>query len=318
MQPTDEGRVTGVFERLFTEALSSGKPLPATFMRDAIAQCADEGIDRERKTVFLLDEYESLFERIRHAVRRDPELRYTVGHPLMNQMVAFSRSNLLVFVGQRLDAHYILMDQNQLSAYVKQDSFPLFEHASGSLDTEFAEFLRRVLTSQMAFDPDFADAVYAETAGHPYLTVEVLVEFCQWLIDSSRPNTSAGLSRDEFDKFAADRLSPDALRAGTGFAYFRNLMADYLSDDTRQQFPWLYATHHALQRIAQESPVELSVGQGRFGELVKPVTELFGWEPEYLLRSAKMSNFLVQEGGRVKPAVPVMARIAMVTRPRVV
>jgi hypothetical protein len=318
MQPTDEDRGTGVFNRLFTEALSSGKPLPATFMRDAIAECADEGIDRERKIVFLLDEYESLFERVRHAVRRDPELRYTVGHPLMNQMVAFSRDNLLVLVGQRPDAHYILMDQNQLSAYVQQDGFPLFEHESGSLDTEFAELLRRVLTSQMAFDPGFANAVFLETSGHPYLTVEVLVEFCQWLIDSQRPNAPVALSQGEFDEFARDRLCPDALRVSTGFTYFRNVVADYLSDDTRQQFPWLYAIHHALQRIAQESPVGLSVSQGRFGELVRPVTEPLGWEPEYLLRSAKMSNFLAQEDDNIRPTIPVMARLAMVTRPRVV
>ena len=98
-------------------------------------------------------------------------------NPCLSQMVAFSTSNLLVFLGQRPDAHAILMSQNQLSPLVRQDSFPLFEHTDGSTTSEFAQFLEKVL-SGLSMSAGFINSVYAETSGHPYLTVNLMTDFC--------------------------------------------------------------------------------------------------------------------------------------------
>src|SRR5205085_8822935 len=111
--------------------------LPSGFFRDAVRACTDGRLAEETRVVFVLDEYETLFGQMAAAEHRDRELRYTVLQPLLNQMVAFSQENLLVFIGQRPDAHFILMDQNQLSPYVEQDAFPLFANDPGPGSTEF-------------------------------------------------------------------------------------------------------------------------------------------------------------------------------------
>src|SRR6266481_4883661 len=56
------------------------------------------------KYIFVLDEYELLFGRLRAAVARDEYLEYSVGHPLLNQMASFSQDHLLVLLGQKPDA----------------------------------------------------------------------------------------------------------------------------------------------------------------------------------------------------------------------
>ena len=161
--------------------------------------------------VFVLDEYETLFGRLKGAVAREPDLRYSVAQPLLNQMVAFTRDNLLVFLGQQPNAYFILMEQNQLSAYVEQDRFPLFEHEEGSSHGELAELIRKVMTERVTVDPSFIDGVFYETSGHPYLTVNLLVEFVEWLIEKRRPVASLLLDWDDLAKFTKQRLRPKDL-----------------------------------------------------------------------------------------------------------
>ena len=152
MEHTEQYADANLFTEAFGSALEAGKQIAPTFVRDAIRACVKDRDAENAKLVFVLDEYETLFERLRLAVARDRELRYAVAQPLLNQMVGFSRENLLIFIGQRPDSHYILMDQNQLSPYVKQDPFPLFEHTKGRTATEFTELVRKVLTERVGFD----------------------------------------------------------------------------------------------------------------------------------------------------------------------
>ena len=170
------------------KAVDAGRAIPGDYFHHLVLRCAPNANAETERFVFVVDEYETLFGRLRGALRRDPDIRYTVVQPLLNQMVGFSRDNLLVFMGQQPNAHYILMDQNQLSPYVEQDPFPLFQHNSGTTTGEFSELMRKVLTDAIRFDGSFADATYEETSGHPFLTVNVLVEFVEWLIDD-QPKT---------------------------------------------------------------------------------------------------------------------------------
>ena len=73
------------------------------------------------------------------------------------------------------------MDQNQLSAYVQQQPYPLFSHQFGSPSGEFWDLLTKVFQKTLRFEPSFADALYKE-AGHPFLTVNVLRDLVDWLI----------------------------------------------------------------------------------------------------------------------------------------
>src|SRR5262249_12126077 len=153
--------------------------------------------------------------------------------PLLSQMVAFSTTNLLVFLGQRPDAHFILMSQNQPSPLVQQDSFPLFEHHEHSTSSEFAQFLAKVMTEQLPFAPSFADAVYQESSGHPYLTVNLMVDFCHWLIESNRSLDWIKLTGNDFELFSKDRLAPAVLQRSSHYSTFQQMIADNLSEATR-------------------------------------------------------------------------------------
>ena len=147
-----------LFYREFTAALDSEQRLSKSFFKDAVACCARDRVDSGKKLVFVLDEYETMFNQMRLAVLKDPLARYRIVQPLLNQMVEFSRDNLLLLIGLQPDSHYILMDQNQLSAYVKQDDFPLFEHQPDSGTSEFSVLLQRVLRDQVHVDPSFSNA----------------------------------------------------------------------------------------------------------------------------------------------------------------
>ena len=164
----------------------------------------------------------------------DVGLRYLVAQPLLSQMVGFAANNLLVFMGQRPAAHLIASPQNDLSAPLRQHNFPLFEHFAGATDTEFTQFLRRVLTDKLPFAPSFADAVFQETSGHPYLTVNLLVDLCDWLIQNRRKEGHGDLDSAVYAAFAKDRLSQAALERSPYYSFFHGMLSEYLRASARR------------------------------------------------------------------------------------
>lgn len=314
MDHTDQYPGANVFYQRFARAIESGRQLPSKFFHNAVLDCRQEQPIESERLIFVLDEYETLFERMKAAVNRDREVRYTVVQPLLNQMVAFSRDNLIIFIGQRPDSHFIIMDQNQLSPYVKQDAFPLFEHAAGSVTSEFAELVRKVLTERVNLDGGFVDSLFAETAGHVFLTVNTLVYFYQWLIDRGRRANELDLSSDDFQRFRTERLTPTAMSKSLEFEVFENIIGEALA--SREHAPWLFAVYSVIKRIAMENQATLACSESGFAELAREVTEQFGWDPARLLKTASMSNFLSCAAGMVRPAIPIMARVAIYTRPK--
>jgi hypothetical protein len=271
------------------------------------------------KLVFVLDEYETLFERMGTALRRERELRYTIIQPLLNQMVAFSRQNLLILIGQRPDAHYIIMDQNQLSPYVEQDMFPLFDHADGSTHSEFYNLLGKILTNRVTFDDSFVNAAFLETGGHPWLTVNLLVDFFDWMIECDRPVGALNLTSEDFDKFAGERLSTDYIGTCAEYGWFRQVISEALSDYARDWTPWLHAVYLMIRKIIEEDPVGISCSRSRFSEIVRELRlqQHFGYTADYILSTAAPSNFLLLRGDEVLPRIRLMARICLAAHPRV-
>lgn len=308
-----------IFYRAYRNAVDDRKNLPDDFFAQIVQRCVTDPRRLEAgRYIFILDEYESLFDDLRLLAAEDQRARYRLVQPLLNQMVAFSRQNLLVFLGQRPDSHYIIMDQNQLSPYVQQDAFPLFEKASDGSPSEFDELLRRVLTERVTFDASFSDAVYAETSGHPYLTVNLLVDFFQWMIDERRHFRDLDLDGSDFQRFSHERLTPEALRRSPNFELFLVQYIPYtLGEQVRRQQPWLYAVFTVMKRIALKFS-SLSCSESDFAAISKDILDDFQWDAEYLLRSASMSNFLSRRNGRVRPAIPLLARLAAVSKPRLV
>ncbi len=312
-----DASVSAFYEEV-VRALQSGEQIGARFFYETVVKCAALSTLMSRY-VFVLDEYETLFARLRLACDRDEELRYTVVQPLLNQMVAFSRENLIVFIGQRPDAHFVLMDQNQLSAYVQQDAFPLFEHTPGSEVSELSELLRKVLTDRLPIVDGFADSVYDETAGHPFLTVKLLVELVDWLIETKRRMAHLALGRADFEAFRKARLVPARISVSSEYAFFRNAIADALAPKERLRNPWLYATYATLRQVCLEYPSTLECSRDDFGRIVDllRLTPELGLSADYILTTGGQANFLrMTSDDRVAPRIPLLGRIAAVTTPR--
>jgi hypothetical protein len=298
------------------EALTDGNQLASTFFADLVQQLAlDKGSNRERY-VFILDEYETFFGHMRWALRRDPDIRYPVVQPLLNQMVSFSRDHLLVFLGQQPNAHYILMDQNQLSPYVEQDPFPLFSHETGT-HTEFSELVSKVLTARVVTRQGFVDSVFAETGGHPYLTANVLTEFVEWLIDKRRRLGDLAVGPEDFNAFTNARLIPKHVAVSQEFQFFRQAASEALSDVGRLQTPWLHAIYVCLQEMcAGRGPLHCS--RREFARTVHDhrLHDL-GFTAEALLATGRQANFLEFTPQRVWPRIRTLGRIAAVTTPMI-
>jgi hypothetical protein len=311
----DEPERNILHDRL-NEALDSGRTLPRNFVTEVVNECAAHSSDADsKKIVFVVDEYETFFGRMRTAVVREEGLRYTVVQPLLSQLVSFSQDNLLVFVGQRPDAHHILMDQNQLSPLVRQDPFPLFTHRPDVTRTEFTMFLRRVMSKNVEFDTSFATQVFRETSGHPYLTVNLMVDFFDWMIEGQR-QAGTVLGAADFDVFARERLTLPALRASKSFEFFRNMIGDGLSQMSLEREPWLFGIFSLLRSLVTEHPKSMACGLTEFRALCNSTISATGLVAEDLLRTAEMGNFLQKQAGSVRPAIPLLGRIACVASPR--
>ncbi|WFE98619.1 hypothetical protein [Micromonospora sp. WMMD964] len=312
---TGETPNDNVFYKQVQAALVEADWLPETFFRDLVLRCGDGQAISDR-TVFVLDEYETLFGALSASLRRDPDLRYFVVQPLLNQMVEFSRENLIIFLGQQPNAHYILMDQNQLSPYVQQDSFPLFSHSHGEPREEFAQLIRKVLANPVNPDASFIDAVYGETAGHPYLTVSMLYSLVDWLIAEKRPVNRLELTREEFDQFAAVRLRPSDVHLNRDFGIFHEAAREALSEAGRQRSPWLHQVYGVLRAVALSSPETLRCTRSDFAEIAAGFSD--GIDTGRLLATASDSNFFAYDDNYVWPQIRLLGRIAAVSHGGVV
>jgi hypothetical protein len=300
-------------------ALSRGEQLPSDFLAKAIERCMSAGQTPGHRTVLVLDEYETLFGQLSTAVDYQLRLRYTVVQPLLNQMVSFSRENLIVFLGQQPNAHFILMDQNQLSPYVQQDSFPLFTHAPEAGENEFTELLQKILSNRVGFDRSFANRVFVETAGHPYLTVNLMVEFVDWLIRVKRPSDSLSFTEKDFSLFASRMFRRESISISSEYSFFRDAaIREALSTRGKRRNPWLYAIYSVLRNIALENPESFVCSRAEYVSMVDRLGMAgMGITPDYLLTTGTEANFLSYTVRAVAPKIRLLARIAAVTTPEV-
>ncbi|MBF6302054.1 hypothetical protein IU459_31585 [Nocardia amamiensis] len=310
--PTGQIADGGAFYRKIQQALDSGRRLQHDFVEVAVTECLVAQPDV--RVILVLDEYETLFGALRTAMEKDPGIRYTVVQPLLNQLVSFTRDNLLIFVGQRPDAHWILTDQNQLSPVVIHDPFPLFDHGPASRSvSEFDELVRKIMSGHVDLDPEFIDRVYAETGGHPFLTGKLLVSFWAWLIENQRPASSLAPARPQlFMEFTESCLGHRSIAQNYLYEMFRKAAADHLSPVGREKEPWLHAVYSVLRNLVLSSPESFSVPHHQFVELAERTGDLVS--PEDLLSTASRANFLVHQDGMVRPRIPLLGRIAAAVR----
>ena len=309
-----------IFYDRVVDAVESGRRISKTFIKDVILECTPIDVDVEnRRAVLIIDEYETLFGSLKHAVKDKPSIRYTVVQPILDQLMSFSYDNLLVFLGQQPDAHFILMDQNQLAPYVEQDSFPLFEHRSETTKGEFSELVRKIFAGRIDCTYQFMDAVFEETAGHPFLTANVLGEFVDWLIEERRPQVDLRVDKTDFTKFTSRKLKRDRIELSPDYEFFRNAAASAMSKDGYNTNPWLYTMYWVLHLVSKEKKNNFRVRLIDFKEVVVdriPVPD-GGNLPtsEEILRTGSQANFLSYDSRRVSVKVRTLGRIASAARP---
>ncbi|CAD0301404.1 hypothetical protein [Xanthomonas hortorum] len=299
-------------------ALEAGNAIQETFFTELVADCVvatTQANAPKRNLVLIIDEYEMLFEIIDTYTERSPGLKALVSLPLISQMLGFSIKNTLLFMGQRPDAHMILLSQNQLSPNVRQYAFPLFEHQPGT-SSEFAILVSRILGENLRITDPFVEAVYQETKGHPYLTVNVLVDFCEWLMASTDFELGTELGGHYFAEFSRERLEFVVLRNSPHYRLFHKMLAEFSSERSRAQEPWLYSVTSILREIVRRHPKRMNCSLAAFDQIAKPFEELARNPSRQLLASAAMANFFNESKGTVSVGIPLMARLAATSTSR--
>ena len=312
------GQVSGgdVFYKAVRGALDEGRRLPDDFVQETVKRCLPSAADAGTRIVLVLDEYETLFGDLQSSYLRQRDLRYSVVQPLLNQLVAFSRDNLLIFMGQQPNAHFILLDQNQLSPLVEQDSFPLFPYDSAVPSTgEFFQLMSRVMTAHVELDPAFVARVYQETSGHPFLTVMLLRSFMDWLIDERRLMSELmPVQLELFEDYLSGGITRSSIAKNPHYFFFRGIASEHLSVLGRETEPWLGAVYGALRSIGLDSSESLAISLDDFTRNVARDTQRV--DPDELLATASRANFLEFDQNTVRPRIPLLARIAASVVPR--
>lgn len=306
-----------LFERV-CDALDDLKPLPRDFLRKLVAQAAPMGVAQARGSILILDEYDRLFGRLRAAGRRNEDARHLVIQPLLDQLVEYATENLLILLGQQPNAHYIFMDQNQLSAYVQQEPYPLFSHEQGTSRGEFWELISRTFQQTLRFDPSFANAIHDETGGHPFLTVNLLRDYVDWLISRNVVPSQVTLTRSQFDEFAVTHLNSRSISLCRHYEYFRSAASEALSDDGASDSPWAHATYSLVRELGLHgSGHKMAVARKQIEERITSVLDdvgLSGFTCESFVASAAQSNFVEVWDDMIAAKIPLLARIAAATR----
>lgn len=302
-----------IFENSLRGLFSKNEFIEDDYFKQLVHKCAIASTQSDptgKKITFILDEYESLFGILDGIAKKDQLFKFQIVQPLLSQMVAFSTENMIIFMGQKPDAYYILPAQNQLSPLVKQHSFPLFEHHSNATNTEFSKFLKQVLTEKLPFSTGFCDAVYGETSGHPYLTVNVMVDFCDWLSNTDFYTKTETLDESIFEAFVKGRLTTAQLSKSSSYYFFQTMLNQYLSENGKNEDYWLYLVAKILNIIATRHPKVMSCSMVDYVANAKQVGLSTMIEANQFLSKATMSNFLKNDGGTVKPGIRIMARLA--------
>ena len=299
------------FRSALGSATKSGEMLAEGFVEASIRKCDRRGDHEHSRLVLILDEYEKLF---RHFTvhEDDHRMRLLVLEPFLDQLVAFASENLLVLLGQQPDAHFVLMDQNQLAPYIRQEAFPLFEHRRGTVGGEFAELVSKVFGGKITFSPDFADVLYDEVAGHPWLTVNTLVEFVEWLIENEW-NLRDRVNGEDFRRFCSERMSGMELPLRREFSFFRDYASRNMSVTGYRSNPWIYTVYWILHQIGPGT-VTVEEFKGLVERIPKPGRRgLPAWD--VVLQQASLANFLHRESNEVSVRIPLLGRISASARP---
>ncbi|MGN7839553.1 hypothetical protein [Stenotrophomonas sp. 22385] len=300
------------------DCIENEEPIGRRFLTDIIDEVR-QGSGAAAKTVLVIDEYETLFGRLRGAVRRQEDIKYSIVFPLLDQIVEFARENMVILVGQQPNAHFVFMDQNKLSAYVTQDSFPLFRHATGSTTGEFVDLLAKVISERFGFTAGFADKLFQETAGHPFLTVNMIVSMVDWLIARRVRVSDIRFDAKMLEQYFEEDLSHQDVALNTEYQFFLEAAADAMSETGKSSNPWLWSVYKAMRMFVISYGVHERCEIAEFSRSYdKAGLNSSGISSLEMLRTAEDANFFkIDSDNLVRLAIPLLGRITAAATPRI-
>lgn len=300
------------------DCLEDQTPIGRRFLTDIIDEVR-QGSSAAGKIVLVIDEYETLFGRLRGAVRQQEDLKYSIVFPLLDQIVEFARENMVILVGQQPNAHFVFMDQNKLSAYVTQDSFPLFRHALGSTTGEFVDLLAKVISERFSFTAGFADKLFEETSGHPFLTVNLLVSIVDWLILKKVRVADVRFDAKLLERYFESNMSSQEIALNTEYQFFLEAASDAMSETGLASNPWLWSVYRAMRMFVVEHGVHGHCEIDLFSKSYERAgLGRAGISPLDMLRTAEDANFFkIDSANLVQLGIPLLARIAAASTPRI-
>lgn len=312
-----EDDISGRLYGRLVDHIQDQRPIGKRFLTDIIDEVR-QGSGQAGRIVLVIDEYETLFGRLQGAVNYQPDLKYSIAFPLLDQLVVFARENMVILVGQQPNAHFVFMDQNKLSAYVTQDSFPLFDHRVGSTVGEFIDLLAKVLSERFSFTASFADKLFEETRGHPYLTVNLLVSIVHWLITTKTQVSDIRFDNGLLTSYFEAELTLPKIALNTEYRFFLEAASDAMGDNGRISNSWLWSVYRAMRMFVAEygaqgrcTVAEFSRSYDRLG------LDSGGISALDLLRTGDDANFFkVEAGNLVGVGIPLLARITAAATPR--
>ena len=311
--PSNDARL---FYQRVSEALALGTQLDPTFVETTVMECARETVDKSTRKILIIDEYETLFGRLRATANQNKLVRYTVVQPLLDQFVEFAHNDQLIFMGQQPDAHLILMDQNQLAPCVVQDPFPLFTHVPGKKSGEFAALVRKIFSDQIEYDTGFLDALYDETSGHPFLTANTLCVMGDWLIEERRSGDRLVLQRGDFESFRDTQLRPRKMMQSPDYSFFRGAASEALGRLGYESNNWLFAVYWVVRELCKTGGTQMMVSREEMPRIMKNIPAPGPLpEADEILRTASQANFLNYTDDRVWVKIRTLGRLAAVVRP---
>ena len=176
----------------------------------------------------------------------------------------------------------------------------------------------KILFRRIECTADFLDALYEETAGHPFLTANVLIEFVDWLIEKRRPQSGLRVQRDDFTKFARKKMDTNRILMSPEYVFFRQAAASALSEQGYRDNPWLFAAYWVLRELSSGKSSTFRISRTKFRETINRIPIPEGSCPidsSEILRTASQSNFLAYDDRHVSVRVRTLGRIAAAVRP---
>ena len=130
------------------------------------------------------------------------------------------------------------------------------------------------------------DALHDETAGHPFLTANVLVELVDWLIEKKRPQGDLRLQEGDLAEFTREKLSATKILLSPEYDFFRQAAAAALSEQGYRDNPWLFEVYWVLRELSSAGPSSFKVSRADFQEAAESDTDPEGGMSTGLFRAA--------------------------------